>query len=122
MTEINQTTINLGNVTMDVTNYNVTIPASNASSTTTSSSSDSNCGGYTVPQLNETGYTIIQVGKLPGTNTTLVTFVDSYVSSPTTGTEISEYQLISLTLANTTTTSNTTSTTSETSYSSMTTI
>ena len=32
MTEINQTTINLGNVTMDVTNYNVTIPASNSSS------------------------------------------------------------------------------------------
>ncbi len=123
MTEINQTTINLGNVTMDVTNYNVTIPASNSSSSTTSSNSDSNCGNSSVPQLNSTGYTIIQVGKLPGTNTTLVTLVDSYISSPATGTEISEYQLISLTIANTTTTtSGTSSTTSETSHTSMTTI
>ena len=63
MTEINQTTINLGNVTMDVTNYNVTIPASNASSTTTSSSSDSNCGSYSVPTAKRNGVYDNSVGK-----------------------------------------------------------
>ena len=121
MTEINQTTINLGNVTMDVTNYNLTIAASSSSITTTSNS-DSNCSNFSVPQPNSTGYAIIQVGKLPGTDTSLVTFLDSYVSSPATGTESSEYQLISLTIANATTTSSSSSTTSETSHTSMTTI
>jgi trimeric autotransporter adhesin len=123
MTEINQTTISLGNVTMDVTNYNVTIPASNSSVTT--SNSDSNCGNFSVPQLNSTGYTIIQLGELPGTNTAVVTMVESYFSSPTTGTESSVYQLLSLTLANTTTmksTSSSSSSATETISSSMTTI
>jgi len=119
MTEINQTTINLGNVTMAVTNYNLTIPSS--SSSTTTSSSDSNCGNFTVPQLNTTGYAIIQVGKLPGTDTTLVTEFDAFVSSAATGTESTEYQVISLTIANATTSSSSSSTT-ETSSSTMTTI
>jgi len=97
MTEINQTTISLGNVTMDVTNYNVTIPTSNSSIAT----SNSDCGNSSVPQLNSTGYTIIQLGELPATNTAVVTMVESCFSSPTTGNENSIYQLISLTLANT---------------------
>jgi len=119
MSEINQTSANFGNVSMDVTNYNITSSAAN-STTSSASIMSSGCGEVSdSSQTNSTVSGILQLGKLPVTGTTLLTMLDFSTSTPSVGTTSGIFQIVSLTLApgydsvsSTTSTSATTKTTS----------
>ena len=109
---INQTTIKLeGNLTMNVTNYNVTAPASSQYNYSSSHGPPPGCSPATqVPLENITGYFTIQIGRVPNTNISVLTFLDEYYSSPQSGSMMVEYQILSLQLANNTTSTETTHT------------
>jgi hypothetical protein len=121
--EINQSTDTFGNVTMNVTNYNFTSSSANSTMfSTTTSSTKSGCPGFNVSQVNTTGYGTLQMGKLPNSNTTILTMLSYYSSSPGLLTSSGTFQIESLMLAPPTTSTSTQSSSTTTGTTTMTTI
>jgi trimeric autotransporter adhesin len=122
LNQINQTSATFGNVTMNVTNYNAT---SSMNSTTTVGAG---CFGSTAVQVSASRNGVVQMGTIPGTNTTILTAIISHSSGITQGILVSSnelFQIKSLTLASpstTTSSSSSSSTTTATSTSSLTSI
>src|SRR5579872_3123412 len=66
--EVNQTSATFGNVTMNVTNYNARISSTNSTSTLAI-----DCGVMTAAQVSSSGYALLQMGTVPGTNASILT-------------------------------------------------
>jgi hypothetical protein len=101
LNEINQTTATFGNVTMQVTNYNVTAPTN--SSLISSLTSSSGCSSINMSSFSYSGYSILQMGKIPSSDISIMTemLYHSSVAYNGTGTvtDGGMFHILSLTLA-----------------------